>query len=129
MSTHLVIGAGPVGSEVARLLARDGHDVVVVTRHGSGSNLAGVRLVAADAASVDALLKTKHDQPTIGILICKSKNDTVVEYTLRDMHKPMGVSEYTLVEALPDNLKGAMPTVEEIENDLLQLQQQEADDE
>ena len=56
MSTQLVIGAGPVGSEVARLLAGDGHDVVVVTRHGSGPNLTGVRLVAADAASVDALL-------------------------------------------------------------------------
>jgi hypothetical protein len=41
------------------------------------------------------------------------------------MNKPMGVSEYTLVEALPDNLKGAMPTVEEIENDLQQLQESE----
>lgn len=56
MSTHLVVGAGPVGSEVARLLADDGQDVVVVTRHGSGPDLAGVRLVATDAASVDALL-------------------------------------------------------------------------
>ena len=56
MSTHLVIGAGPVGSEVARLLADEGHDVVVVTRHGSGPQLPGVRLVATDAASVDALL-------------------------------------------------------------------------
>jgi len=56
MSTHLVVGAGPVGSEVARLLAADGQDVVVVTRHGSGPDLPGVRLVATDAASVDALL-------------------------------------------------------------------------
>ncbi|MBM3689912.1 MAG: NAD-dependent epimerase/dehydratase family protein [Actinobacteria bacterium] len=56
MSTHLVVGAGPVGSEVARLLADDGQDVVVVTRHGSGPDLPGVRLVATDAASVDALL-------------------------------------------------------------------------
>jgi nucleoside-diphosphate-sugar epimerase len=56
VSTQLVIGAGPVGSEVARLLAGDGHDVVVVTRHGSGPNLAGVRLVACDASNVDALL-------------------------------------------------------------------------
>ena len=56
MSTHLVVGAGPVGSEVARLLADDGQDVVVVTRHGSGPDLSGVRLVATDAASVDALL-------------------------------------------------------------------------
>jgi nucleoside-diphosphate-sugar epimerase len=56
MSTHLVVGAGPVGSEVARLLADDGQEVVVVTRHGSGPDLPGVRLVATDAASVDALL-------------------------------------------------------------------------
>ncbi len=65
MSTHLVIGAGPVGSEVARLLAGDGHDVVVVTRHGSGPNLAGVRLVAADAASVDALLAAAPEAAAI----------------------------------------------------------------
>ena len=56
MSTHLVIGAGPVGSEVARLLAGDGNDVVVVTRHGSGPTVPGIRRVAADAASVEALL-------------------------------------------------------------------------
>ena len=56
MSTQLVVGAGPVGTEVARLLAEDGHDVVVVTRHGSGPQMPGVRLVATDAASVDALL-------------------------------------------------------------------------
>jgi len=46
------------------------------------------------------------------------KNNIEVEFALRDMNKPMGVSEYTLVEALPDNLKGAMPTVEEIESEL-----------
>lgn len=56
MGTHLVIGAGPVGSEVARLLAANGHDVVVVTRHGSGPQIPGVQLVATDAANVDALL-------------------------------------------------------------------------
>ena len=65
MNTQLVIGAGPVGSEVARLLAGDGHDVVVVTRHGSGPNLAGVRLVAADAASVDALLAAAPEATAI----------------------------------------------------------------
>lgn len=65
MSTQLVIGAGPVGSEVARLLAGDGHDVVVVTRHGSGPNLTGVRLVAADAASVDALLAAAPESAAI----------------------------------------------------------------
>ena len=56
MSAHLVIGAGPVGSKVARLLAADGHDVVVVTRHGSGPNVPGVRRIAGDAAHLDSLL-------------------------------------------------------------------------
>jgi predicted nuclease of restriction endonuclease-like (RecB) superfamily len=77
-------------------------------------------------SAVDSLLKRADDQPTIGLLLCRDKNNIEVEFALRDMNKPMGVSEYTLVETLPDNLKGAMPTVEEIENDLLQLKTQEA---
>ena len=71
---------------------------------------------------MDSLLKRADDQPTIGLLLCRDKNNIEVEFALRDMNKPMGVSEYTLVEALPDNLKGALPTVEEIENDLLHMQ-------
>ena len=73
-------------------------------------------------SAVDSLLKRSDDQPTIGLLLCRDKNNIEVEFALRDMNKPMGVSEYTLVEALPDNLKGALPTVEEIESDLQQLQ-------
>lgn len=65
MSTHLVVGAGPVGSEVARLLAAAGHDVVVVTRHGSGPQVPGVRLVATDAASADALLAAAPEATAI----------------------------------------------------------------
>lgn len=74
-------------------------------------------------SAVDSLLKRDDDQPTIGLLLCRDKNNIEVEFALRDMNKPMGVSEYTLVEALPDNLKGALPTVEEIESDLQHLQQ------
>lgn len=78
-------------------------------------------------SAVDSLLKRSDDQPTIGLLLCRDKNNIEVEFALRDMNKPMGVSEYTLAEALPDNLKGAFPTVEEIENDLLQLQDPQTD--
>jgi predicted nuclease of restriction endonuclease-like (RecB) superfamily len=74
-------------------------------------------------SAVDSLLKREDDQPTIGLLLCRDKNNIEVEFALRDMNKPMGVSEYTLVEALPDNLKGALPTVEEIEHDLQQLKE------
>lgn len=73
-------------------------------------------------SAVDSLLKREDDQPTIGLLLCRDKNNIEVEFALRDMNKPMGVSEYTLVETLPDNLKGALPSVEEIESDLQQLQ-------
>jgi predicted nuclease of restriction endonuclease-like (RecB) superfamily len=80
-------------------------------------------------SAVDSLLKRDDDQPTIGLLLCRDKNNIEVEFALRDMNKPMGVSEYTLVETLPDNLKGALPTVEEIESDLQQLQEQVGGDE
>lgn len=69
-------------------------------------------------SAVDSLLKRADDQPTIGLLLCRDKNNIEVEFALRDMNKPMGVSEYTLVAALPDNLRGALPTVEEIESEL-----------
>jgi predicted nuclease of restriction endonuclease-like (RecB) superfamily len=69
-------------------------------------------------SAVDGILKTKQDNPTIGILICKSKNDTVVEYALRDVHKPIGVSEYTITKNLPDELKTSLPSIEEIEAEL-----------
>jgi len=56
MGTHLVVGAGPVGTETACLLSRSGHDVIVLTRRGSGPSEPNIRTVAADAASLDALL-------------------------------------------------------------------------
>ena len=66
-------------------------------------------------SAVDEILKSDKDNPTIGILICKSKDDTVVEYSLKDIHKPIGVSEYIITENLPDSLKSSLPTIEEIE--------------
>jgi predicted nuclease of restriction endonuclease-like (RecB) superfamily len=69
-------------------------------------------------SAVDGILKTEHDNPTIGILICKSKNDTVVEYTLKDINKPIGVSDYVITKNLPANLKASLPSIEEIEAEL-----------
>jgi len=69
-------------------------------------------------SAVDGLLKTAQDNPTIGILICKSKNNTVVEYALRDVNKPIGVSEYAITKHLPDALKSSLPSIEEIEAEL-----------
>ncbi len=69
-------------------------------------------------SAVDATLKGKEDQPTIGILICKSKNDTVVEYSLKDIHKPIGVSEYKITKNLPREYRSSLPSIEEIEAEL-----------
>ena len=69
-------------------------------------------------SAVDGTLKAELDNPTIGILICKAKNDTVVEYTLRDIHKPIGVSEYIITQNLPPELKSSLPSIEEIEAEL-----------
>lgn len=69
-------------------------------------------------SAVDSQIKSPEDAPTLGLLICKSKNDTVVEYALRDIHKPIGVSEYTLTKILPESFQSSLPTIAEIEAEL-----------
>ncbi|RKY09456.1 MAG: DUF1016 domain-containing protein, partial [Planctomycetota bacterium] len=68
--------------------------------------------------AVDEQLRTPGDNPTIGILLCKSKNKIVAEYALSDIHKPMGVTEYQLTQVLPEELKSSLPTIEQIEAEL-----------
>ncbi|HHT9126686.1 MAG TPA: PDDEXK nuclease domain-containing protein [Candidatus Brocadiia bacterium] len=69
-------------------------------------------------SAVDDLLRHKDDQPSIGIILCKAKNKVIVEYALRDTRKPIGVSGYKLTETLPKNLKGILPSTEELETSL-----------
>lgn len=71
-------------------------------------------------SAVDDLIKRPHDNPSIGILLCKDKNKTEVEYALRDIKKPIGVASYEteIVKSLPENLKSSLPTVEEIEAEI-----------
>ena len=69
-------------------------------------------------SAVDSQLKKNHDNPTIGILLCKSKDKIEVEYALRDINKPMGISEYRLTDAIPENIRTKLPSIEEIENEL-----------
>lgn len=68
-------------------------------------------------SAVDDLLKQPEDQPTIGLLLCKSRERTQVEYALRDVNKPIGVADWEtqLVEKLPKEFEGTLPTVEELE--------------
>ncbi|MEO1616290.1 MAG: PDDEXK nuclease domain-containing protein, partial [Planctomycetota bacterium] len=69
-------------------------------------------------SAIDSQVRTAPDAPTIGILICKSKSDIVVEYSLRDLRKPIGVSEYQVTGNLPDDLRSSLPTIEQIEAEL-----------
>lgn len=64
-------------------------------------------------SAVDAQLRHKDDQPTIGIILCQGRNEVIVEYALRDSSKPIGVAQYRLLSALPQQLQQDLPTVEE----------------
>ena len=69
-------------------------------------------------SAVDSQMRAKQDGPTIGLLLCKTKNRVIAEYALRDAHKPIGVAEYQLVHALPAKLKTSLPSIEDLEREL-----------
>ena len=69
-------------------------------------------------SAVNSLLRHTDDQPSIGLILCKTKNQVIAEYALEDYSKPIGISEYRLAESLPDRLRGSLPTVEELESEL-----------
>lgn len=69
-------------------------------------------------SAVDSHIKKPEDNPSIGILLCKSKDRIEVEYALRDIKKPMGVSDYLLTNVIPEHLKTKLPSIEELENEL-----------
>lgn len=67
-------------------------------------------------SAVDGILKAEGDNPSIGLLLCKTKNDLVAEYSLKDVSKPIGVSEYRVTGVLPEELRDQLPSVEDIQN-------------
>ncbi|MBK8510230.1 MAG: DUF1016 family protein [Candidatus Competibacteraceae bacterium] len=71
--------------------------------------------------AVDRQVKTEHDNATIGLLLCKSKNQVVAEYALRDQTQPMGIAEYTLLASMPAELQTSLPSIEQIEQELKAL--------
>jgi predicted nuclease of restriction endonuclease-like (RecB) superfamily len=71
--------------------------------------------------AVDRQIKSEHDGPTIGLLLCKSKNKVVAEYALGDKTQPMGIAEYKLLESLPAELQTSLPSIEQIEQELADL--------
>jgi len=69
-------------------------------------------------SAVDDMLRHPDDQPSIGLILCKTKNRIIAEYALRNTATPMGISEFKHLEKLPEQLKGTLPTIEEIEAEL-----------
>ncbi len=68
--------------------------------------------------TINAQLKSEIDKPTIGVLLCKTPNETVIKYSLQNIDAPIGVSDYKLANALPQQLKAEMPTIEELEKEI-----------
>ena len=69
-------------------------------------------------SAVDDVLCREGDNKTIGLLLCKSKDKIKAEYALRDIQKPIGISDYELGQALPKDLRSSLPSIEEIETEL-----------
>lgn len=68
--------------------------------------------------AVNHMLKTEQDNPTIGLLVCKTKDNVLAQYSLEGYNLPIGISQYQLDKLLPDNFKSTLPTIEEIESKL-----------
>jgi len=76
-------------------------------------------------SAVDDRLRHPDDRLSIGIILCKSRDKVTAEYALRDTRKPIGVSEYRLTEALPQELKPSLPTIEQLEEELKSVEPEE----
>ena len=71
-------------------------------------------------SAVDDLLRHDQDAPTIGLILCQTKDRIVAEYALRDINKPIGLADYELTRALPENLASSLPSIESLEAELSQ---------
>ena len=69
-------------------------------------------------SAVDDMLRSPGDQRTIGLILCKGRDQVTVEYALRDVGKPVGIAEFIHLEQLPEAFRGSLPTIEEIEAQL-----------
>ncbi len=69
-------------------------------------------------SAVDAQLRHPHDAPTLGLILCQTKDRVIAEYALRDIHKPIGIADYELTRALPAEFRSSLPSIEAIEAEL-----------
>jgi predicted nuclease of restriction endonuclease-like (RecB) superfamily len=79
-------------------------------------------------SAVDDLLRHEHDVPTIGLILCQTKDRIFAEYALRDVHKPIGIADYELTRSLPTELASSLPSIEDIEAELTGERSLEADE-
>jgi len=73
--------------------------------------------------AVNELVKDNHDKPTIGMLLCKNKNNYAVEFSLKDINNPIGVSTFHYTE-LADEMKSVLPSAEKLQNELLNFERE-----
>ena len=91
---------------------------LVVELKAGDFNPAHIGQLSFYLTAVDEQLKTEQDAPSIGLLLCKSRNKIIAEYALRDNSKPIGVAEYQLAQSLPENFADKLPSIERIEQEL-----------
>ena len=84
-------------------------------------NFFHTKLIPNSSNVVDDTLRGKHDNKTIGLLLCNGGDKVVAQYALSGYDQPIGVSDYQLSKAIPDNLKSALPTVEDVEEELSKI--------
>ena len=94
------------------------HRYVVVEIKTGKLESANVGQLGGYVVAVNHVLNTPQDNPAIGLLICKEKNDVLAQYALEGSSQPLGISQYQLAKLIPDDFRGTMPTIEEIENEL-----------
>jgi predicted nuclease of restriction endonuclease-like (RecB) superfamily len=73
-------------------------------------------------SAVDDILRHETDQSTIGLILCETKDKIFAEYALKDINKPIGISEYELTKAIPENLKSSLPSIEQIESEFSKIE-------
>ena len=97
------------------------HCYVVIEVKISAFKPADIGQLGTYITSVNHILKEENDGPTIGLLICKTKDNILAKYASESSKEPIGISEYQLSKLLPDNFKGTLPSIEEIEEELKRI--------
>lgn len=101
------------------------HCYVVIELKATAFKPAHIGQLNFYVTAVNKLMCTEQDNPTIGLLICKDKNDVVAEYTLQGVDSPIGVSSVEIFDRLTEDFKSALPSIEDIENELRDKKQKE----